>query len=85
MNKIIEDIIQKRKGHYVHAIEINDLFELKSCIESLVDEFHKIYSNKDILEFINTLEIYCLMECYEEEVYNFNVYDYTLECIARVQ
>ena len=35
MNPILANILESRKGHYVHAIEANDVYELQSSIDSL--------------------------------------------------
>jgi hypothetical protein len=74
MNPILEDIYKKRVI-YVHALEVNDVYELESCVEQLVDEFIDNYNIKDIIDFITTLEIYYLGDDEDEErrVFNFDV------------
>jgi len=76
MNAILEKIIDSRNGHYCHALEVNDVCELKSAVESLHDEFSKDYSLEEIKDFFNTMEIYCLDDNNEDEVFGFNTSDY---------
>lgn len=64
MNPIIENLINARKGHYVHAIEVNDGDDCLATLENIVDVFsNEGYSNAHIQDFINTLEVYS--ECDE--------------------
>ena len=76
MNKILEMIIEKRNGIYVHALEVSDVYELQSCIDSLYDELIEEYDLETFIDFITTLELYCTDEANEEEVYDFNITDY---------
>ena len=74
MNPILENMYKKRVI-YVHALEVNDVYELESIIEELVDEFIDDYSIKDIIDFVTSLEIYYLGDDDDEErrVFNFNI------------
>ena len=74
-NKILEDILDKRKGLYVHALEVNDAYELECCIEQLTEEFINDYPITMIVDFITTMEIYYLGDDEDEErrVYNFDI------------
>lgn len=75
-NVILDDINNKRH-HYVHAIEVTDVYDLQSTIEQLYDSFgHEGYKAEDIEEFISTLTIYCLDDAHEDDVYNFDVIAY---------
>jgi hypothetical protein len=71
---ILRVVIHQRKGHYVHAVEVNSAHELESAFESLLDEFSTCFSPVQISHFINTLQRYYLGEDENEEeaVYNFN-------------
>jgi hypothetical protein len=73
MNVIIEKLIEERKGHYCHCLEVSDVYELESTFESIINEFEDNYTSEDIQEFIDTLQIYYLGEDSEEEerVYNY--------------
>jgi len=77
-NIIVNDILDKRKGHYCHALEVNDVYELQACIEALYDELIRDYTVEAILVFFDTIELYCLNDINEEEVHSFNIKDYIL-------
>jgi hypothetical protein len=62
MNPILAKILEDRKGHYVHAMEIVDDYELQSNIDQLIDEFSKDYTKETIIDFFNTMQIYCISE-----------------------
>lgn len=78
MNKILETII-KNRFNYCHVIEIECKYDLMSTIDNIYDEFIRDYSHKEVLEFINTLEVYCLEDDHENEVYNFDINNYLIE------
>ena len=77
MNKILENIY-KNRSNYCHALEVSNKYELISCIESLYDEFIIEYTLDELIDFFNTMSIYCLDE-EEEEVYNFDINNYLKE------
>ena len=76
MNAILEMILEKRNGFYVHALEVSDVYELQSCIDALYDELINDYDEVTFIDFITSMELYCTDEENEEEVYNFNITDY---------
>jgi len=83
-NKILTKIIEDRKGHYCHALEVNFEYELENIVESFIDETnhykpypykkHEEYSVEEFIEFFQTMDIYYLGEDKEEEekVHNFD-------------
>jgi len=73
MNAILKTILDNRKGMYVHALEVNDVYELQSAIESLYDELIDDYSIDTFIDFIDTMQLYCLSDENENEVYNFDI------------
>lgn len=73
MNAILSMILDKREGHYVHALEVSDVYELQSCIESLYNELIDEYSIDVFIDFITSMELYCLEDENEDEVYNFDI------------
>lgn len=80
MNPILEKVLENRNGHYVHALEVDSIAELESCIDALVDELvREEYDKADIRDFVESLSIYYLSEVEneedEEEVYNYDVSD----------
>ena len=78
MNRILEYII-KNRFNYCHVIEVEDKYDLISVIDNLYDEFISNYDHKTVLEFINSLEVYCLEDSEEEEVYSFDINNYLIE------
>ena len=69
MNPILEMILDNRKGMYLHALEVEDSYELQSILESLVDGFSDKFSKEQIKDFIDTLKIYSLNDINSDEVY----------------
>jgi hypothetical protein len=84
MNRIIEDTLKER-FNYCHVLEVHDLYELQSLIDQIYDsyineKFYGVqYTKKEVFEFINTLEIYCLDDDNEKEIYDFNINNYLIQ------
>ena len=81
MNPIYQEILDARNGHYVHALEVSNVYELESILESLFDEYIDKYSIETIIDFCDTLLIYYFdeeneNEVDENEVYNFDVTEF---------
>jgi hypothetical protein len=76
MNAILTMILEKRNGHYIHTLEVSDVYELQSAIDSLYDELIDDYSIETFINFITSMELYCLEENNEDEVYNFDITNY---------
>ena len=76
MNPIYQEILDARNGHYVHALEVSNVYELESILESLFDEYIDKYSIEVLIDFCNTLEIYYFDDENENEIYNFNVTEF---------
>lgn len=81
MNPIFQEILEARNGHYIHAVEVSNVYELKSILEALYDEYIDKYNIEIIIDFCNTLSIYYFddeneNEVDENEVYNFNVTEF---------
>ena len=73
---ILLKILENRKGHYVHDLEVNDLWELQTIICSLYDEFIEEYDINTFINFITSMQIYCLNEENESDVYSFDIAEY---------
>jgi hypothetical protein len=65
MKTILEIVIERRNGHYVHAFE--------GCVDDLINTIYVIYleyidthTKKDIIEFFESMELYYL-NIYDEE------------------
>jgi len=78
MNPIVEELIKIKNGHYVHALEVETAYELQSIIDTLIDELSSKYNLETLLDFFNTMQIYCISESDEDhtEVDRFNVERY---------
>ena len=76
--KILDRIIKDRNGFYCHAIEVNDMYEIESIIESIIELFEDQYTESEYIEFFETISIYYLGENSKEEkeVYNFSFTEY---------
>ncbi len=89
-HKILNDIIEQRNGHYVHALEVDGVNSLCNTIDAIYDEYldrfnpkGDIYRKDDIKEFFNTIELYYYVDDTQEhsvvdenELYNFNIDSY---------
>lgn len=114
MNILTEKCYEARKGHYCHALEVNDVYELQSAIESIYeqemnwlednfpsledtfsdevarvglemveDEFGDEYEERKdkfareiIIDFFETIELHCLNDEHEQEVFDFNIREF---------
>lgn len=81
MNPIYQEILEARNGHYIHALEVSNVYELESILESLFNEYINKYGIEVLIDFCNTLEIYYFddeneNEVDKDEVYNFNVTEF---------
>ena len=75
MQSIIDTIIEARNGYYCHALEVSDVYELESIVESIIEEFPD-RSEKEYIDFFNTMEIYSLDDANEQAIYAFSFTDY---------
>ena len=80
-SKILEKIV-KRRVNYVHALEVQNVYELEFVIDELVREFEEEYTKKDILDFFVDMTIYYLEpengadEKEEYQIYQFSIENY---------
>ena len=58
-NRILNQILRSRKGHYCHCVEVSDLWELETIAEGIIDEFRE-YGENEIIEFLQSLDVYYL-------------------------
>jgi hypothetical protein len=79
MNPIHEKIRNARKGHYIHCIEVNDVFELQNIIDCIFDEFSYEFEKSIIIDFFQTMQVYCLDPENENEVFDFDIENYINE------
>jgi hypothetical protein len=76
MNPIIQEITENRGGNYCHALEVCDVYELENVCDVIYNDFADKYSIDKIIDFFNTIQLYCLEEANETEVYNFSFSEY---------
>ena len=57
MNRILSKIIESRKGHYIHALEVSTIDEIREVIESIIHEFPE-ESEETVIDFFSTMSIY---------------------------
>jgi hypothetical protein len=90
MNKILNKVIESRKGHYIHAIEVFEVNELMEVVQTIMNEFteDKGYTIEDIKDFFNTISIYHLEDeeldeetndINKDELYAFDIDNYIIE------
>jgi len=78
---ILDKIIEARQGNYCHCVEVSDAYELESIGEGIILEFQSEHSEKEIIEFLESLEVYALDDSKEDEIYNFSFSEYIKETI----
>lgn len=78
---ILETILENRNGHYIHSVDVGNKFDLQNIAESIIEEFKGSHTETEIIDFLESLEVYHYPEepedyDKEEEVYNFSFTDY---------
>ena len=73
--KILDYMIEQRNGHYCHALELTDVYDLECVIESFIMDLGEQFTLADYLDFFNSIEIYFIAdECSTGE------YNDAIEC-----
>lgn len=72
----IYDYIERQRGHFLTDIEVENVEELKSFLESFYSEFIKLFKIQTLTSYFNLVTVYCLNEDNEEEVNNFDIKKY---------
>ena len=75
MNPILEQIYYHRHGHYVHAVEVSEVSELENIAETVFNEYSEQFRTSTIINFLESLSIYCLDDNNEDEIFNFSFTD----------
>jgi hypothetical protein len=78
MNSLLEKILEERKGHYCHALEVHDTYELESIVESVISEYREEFTDDVYIEFFESMELYYLGDdpAIEKQVYDFSFEEY---------
>ena len=71
----LETIIKNRSGHYCHALEVNDTYELDCIVEQIMADFPDLPKN-EYLDFFQSMEVYALNEENENEIFNYDFNDF---------
>ena len=74
--KLLDHIIKVRGGHYCHCIEVEDTYDMESIAESIIQEYSEDFTEAEIIEFLESLEVYCTDESNEDSVYSFSFKEY---------
>ena len=76
MNPILEQAISARNGHYCHVVEVSNKYELECIADAIFNENENEHKVSDIIDFLESLEVYCLEDENEDEVFDFSFTDY---------
>ena len=76
MNPILKQCIESRDGNYCHALEVADIYELQNSVEAIAGEG---WEKPDLIEFFDSISVYCLVEENEESVYAFDFSEFINE------
>lgn len=68
--KILDYVIEQRKGRYCHVLELTDVYDLECVIESLMMDLGGQFSLQDYLDFFNSISIYYLADDDSSDEYN---------------
>ncbi len=79
MNKILEELTTSKKGHYCHAVEMESKYDLENLADVVCRDFGEKYGKEEVVDFLETLEMYALDEDKEEEIFSFSFADYVEE------
>ena len=71
MNRILSKILDEYPN-YCHSVEMFNIGGMEYLVEWAIIAFSDNYYLEEIIDFLETLEVYCLNEENEEEVYNFS-------------
>ncbi len=79
-NRIFNDVVENRNGHYCHALELSSAYALECVIDEFISTEGEKYTMEEYIEFFNTMSIYYLPwegeeenNANEEELYNVNI------------
>lgn len=70
--RLLDRIIQERKGHYCHLIEVDDTYAMESIAEGIIDCYYPEFTEEEIIEFLESLGRYPLEGANEDEIFKFS-------------
>ena len=68
MNALLEKVIESRNGHYCHVVEVSEVYELESIAEAIISENENEFDAETIIDFLETLTVYCLDDANEKSL-----------------
>ncbi|MBT7928980.1 hypothetical protein HN682_03570 [Candidatus Peregrinibacteria bacterium] len=80
-NRIMDRILEDRKGHYCHALGVSSVYELESIVESIIQEFGDDYTDLEYIQFFESMSIYALDDSREDEIFNFSFSDFIKDTV----
>ena len=79
-NTLLNEVIEARNGHYCHCVEVEQVCELESIADAILEQNEDKHGFETCLEFLETLEVICTDEENEDEVYAFDFFEYFRSC-----
>lgn len=76
MNALLEKVIKLRKGHYCHAVEVFCANDLEEIANTILAENEYEFGQEVVIDFLETLEVYCLDDTNEVEINEFSFTNY---------
>jgi len=76
MNMIFEEVLEERNGHYCHCVEVNEVYELESIADSICEVYGEKYGEEEVIDFLESLEVYSLDDANESEIFAFSFTEY---------
>ena len=89
MPRLLDHIIEERKGYYCHALELDNVYGFEYVIEQIVSDYKNSFTLKEVIEFFDSIELYYLPDdtltsehndAQEEELYNYDYVNYIKDC-----
>ena len=75
-NPILSEVIDSRNGHYCHCVEVSEVCELENIADTILEEHEDKHGKAVVLDFLLSLQVYCLEDDNEDEIYDFSFSDY---------
>ncbi len=70
MNKLLNHILEKRNGHYCHAVGVNDEYEITDLFEAIIEEQKTKFDLETYIDFFESMSIIALDPLQEKYVHD---------------
>lgn len=67
MNRLLDHIIEERKGHYCHALELDSAYDYECVIEQIVSDYKDSYTLEEIKDFFSSISLYYYYDADSDE------------------